>query len=61
MQKVINWNLQDAVPILTGGLLIGADIPVRVEFAAGVNRFSWAIRQGATSYSEEVPYGSVTG
>ena len=34
---------------------------MRVEFAAGVNRFSWTIRQGITVYSEELAYGTGTG
>jgi len=44
MQKVVNWNLQDAVPVLTGPSIITADAPIRVDFSAGVNRFSWQIQ-----------------
>jgi len=44
MQKVTNWNLQDAVPILIGPQLFNPDLPVRVEIAAGVNRWSYSVR-----------------
>jgi len=58
---VVNWNLQDAIPVLAGPQLIDPTNPIRVEFAAGVNRFSWSIRQSTTTLSEEYSYGQATG
>lgn len=61
MQRVVNWNLQDAIPILSGPTPINPDTPVRVEFAAGVNRWSYTITQGGTSHSFGSDYGQTTG
>lgn len=44
--------------MLTGPTIINPDVPIRVEFAAGVNRFSWSIQQGGNPpLNESVEYG----
>jgi hypothetical protein len=47
--------------MLTGPTIINPDVPVRVDFSAGVNRFSWQVQQGGgTPLTASVEYGSGT-